>query len=100
MVLRPAPLNARSVPRVALAAALLMAAASPHAREAERPAQNLDAYVEVDRSSGEWTIGKSGIRYTVVVNRDGTWTVGGLSVGGSADVLTIGDQPDTFVTLG
>src|SRR4029450_4655819 len=98
---RHAQLNARSIPRIVLAVALLMAAASPHAREAERPAQNLDAFVEVDRSSGQWTIGNSGIRYTVVVARDGTLTVGGLSVsGGGANMITVGDQPDTFLTIG
>ena len=100
MRLRHAPLNARPLVRFALAVALLVAAASPHAREAERPAQNLDAFVEVDRSSGEWTIGNSGIRYTLIINRDGTLTVGGLAVSGSSDLVTISDQPDALLTIG
>ena len=100
MRLRHALLNARPIARVALAVALVAAAASPHAREAERPAQNLDAYVEADRGTGEWTIGNSGIRYTLVIDRDGTLTVGGLAVGGSSDRVTVGNQPDALLTIG
>ena len=45
-------LTARPVARVGLGVAFLVAAASPHAREAERAAQNLDAFVEEMKASG------------------------------------------------
>ena len=100
MRLRQTPLSARSAPRIVLAVALLAAAASPHAGAAERPAQNLDAFVEVDRTTGQWTIGNSGIRYTIVIGADGTLSAGSLRVSDSDAILTFGDQPDTFLTIG
>src|SRR5262245_18587985 len=99
MRLRPSPLNARSVPRIALAVALLAAAASPNTRAAERPAENLDAFVEVDRTAGEWTIGNSGIRYRIVIDGDGTLAVGGLRVSGTDGMIAMGGQPDTVLSI-
>jgi alpha-galactosidase len=95
-----APLTGRSVLRIALPLALLAAAASPHARQLERPAQYLDAFVEADRSAGEWTIGNSGIRYTIVISRIGGMSFGGLAVSAGADPVTVGNEPDALLTVG
>ena len=91
--------TSRSALRMALAVALLAAAASPSARQSERPAQLLDAFVEADRGTGEWTIGNAGIRYTLQINRNGSIGLGGVAVSGSSDPVTLGNEADALLTI-
>ena len=91
-------LRARSH-RAALVVTLLSLAASTPAAVVERRAEYLDAFVEFDASSGQWTIGNDAVRYSVRLERRGAVRFEGLSIGDARDSVTLSDEPDALVTL-
>ena len=65
----------------------------------DRQAAFADAYVDRGTNTGEWTIGNDGIRYTVAVLSDRTFRLVGLRTASSSDLVTLGTEPDTVVTI-
>ena len=83
-----------------VAAALLTAFGLPSAAQSvERRAQFADAFVQVDHSSGEWTIGNEAVRYSVVVTPQGSLRSLALRLAGSSQPVTASRASDATVTL-
>jgi hypothetical protein len=73
---------------------------SPFARAVERSAEYADAFVDVDYSSGDWTIGNDAIRYSVNVTRQGTLRSVALHLAGVAEPVTVPRPSDATLTVG
>lgn len=82
---------------LALFLSLLPVAATTSAPE--RLADLDDAYVEVDRASGRWTVGNDGLRMTVEVDSRGALFLDGLRLA-DGTLVTQSRDPDGLVSLG
>ena len=86
------------VARAALVALLLLSIASLGAQGTTRVELG-DAFVAFDRRAGAWTIGNEAVRYTVAAGADGTYALVGLSIGDTADPVTLPGESDTLITI-
>ncbi|MBA3269185.1 MAG: alpha-galactosidase [Acidobacteria bacterium] len=92
-------MNRQILRPVALIVTLLALCASPAARTVDRRAQYLDAFVDVDDGSGEWTIGNAAVTYTVAIRPNRSLETRGLAIAGTSDPITGGTAPDTVLTV-
>jgi alpha-galactosidase len=83
----------------ALVVALLTIGAYPAARAVNRQAEQADAFVDYDHSSGDWTIGNSAVSYTVGIGRTRLLEVTGLAITGTSDPVTAAATFDASITL-